>query len=446
MLGVSSAEQVSANHPLKARGYIVAGTAALVQLELAESYRLHNIALDIAIARRDIHDALWGRFSALIYLEDESSIQAANELRTLRRASHDDRLRAETAQLLVARLQSGFRASRGSSATRLLRQVSDPTARTSAANVCSYVLALRGRYSEAVGIIDSALEDAESYRLSFATPHLQWTKAFVELGLRRLSRADRHLRIVEAAAQAADHMHLELNGQALRARILLTQHRVREAVEVTSMDVDRMPTPAMFGEYMATRALSLAVAAEHDHARRIASEAREITSVAEVQALASVAEAISTLGEPGGEAAASSAFDLALELDTWDALVCGVRAAPKLLDALLAHGKSRRHLVKVLTRSRDVSLLKAAGLVRKTTFGQSGLLSPREKEVIELIGQGLTNREIAQTLYISAGTTKSHVEHILRKLRARSRADAVVRYAAEEASSGKSRETDWNSY
>src|SRR5262249_40067937 len=97
--------------------------------------------------------------------------------------------------------------------------------------------------------------------------------------------------------------------------------------------------------------------------------------------------------------------------------------------------------VKLLTRSRDVSLLKSAGLVRKSTFARSEHLSPREQDVIELMGEGLTNREIAKTLYISEGTAKSHVEHILRKLRARSRAEAVVRYAAEEASSGSSKTT-----
>jgi DNA-binding NarL/FixJ family response regulator len=43
-------------------------------------------------------------------------------------------------------------------------------------------------------------------------------------------------------------------------------------------------------------------------------------------------------------------------------------------------------------------------------------LTPREREVAELVAQGLTNREIAARLYLSARTAQSHVQHILTKL------------------------------
>lgn len=58
------------------------------------------------------------------------------------------------------------------------------------------------------------------------------------------------------------------------------------------------------------------------------------------------------------------------------------------------------------------------------------LLSPREREVIELMSAGLTNTMIAERLVIAEGTAKSHVKRVLRKLHARSRAEAVARYAS----------------
>ena len=50
----------------------------------------------------------------------------------------------------------------------------------------------------------------------------------------------------------------------------------------------------------------------------------------------------------------------------------------------------------------------------------------REIEVLQLISDGLVNREIGQRLFLSEETVKSHVRHILAKLQARSRAHAVA--------------------
>jgi len=55
-------------------------------------------------------------------------------------------------------------------------------------------------------------------------------------------------------------------------------------------------------------------------------------------------------------------------------------------------------------------------------------LSPRECEVIQLMAQGQTAREIAETLGISRRTVEGHAARILEKLGAKNRADAVRRY------------------
>ena len=54
-------------------------------------------------------------------------------------------------------------------------------------------------------------------------------------------------------------------------------------------------------------------------------------------------------------------------------------------------------------------------------------LSPRELEVLALLAEGLSNREIAERLFIAPGTAKNHVSSILAKLGARDRTQAVLR-------------------
>ncbi len=54
------------------------------------------------------------------------------------------------------------------------------------------------------------------------------------------------------------------------------------------------------------------------------------------------------------------------------------------------------------------------------------LLTDREQQILQLIAQGCTNRQIARQLLISESTTENHIHHIYIKLRISNRAQAVA--------------------
>jgi DNA-binding NarL/FixJ family response regulator len=85
-------------------------------------------------------------------------------------------------------------------------------------------------------------------------------------------------------------------------------------------------------------------------------------------------------------------------------------------DALLAPSVTRRLIADLA--ARPGSSRRAADELEP--------LTDREREVLTLVGRGMSNAEIAAELYVSPATAKAHVSHVMTKLLARDRAQLVV--------------------
>jgi DNA-binding NarL/FixJ family response regulator len=113
------------------------------------------------------------------------------------------------------------------------------------------------------------------------------------------------------------------------------------------------------------------------------------------------------------EALSAGASGFVLKDDPPEQLIAAIRTVAAG-DALLSPGVTKRVIRRFARRPRPAPL---AGL---------GELTAREHEVLRLIALGRSNAEIAQELYISEGTVKTHVTHVLQKLDLRDRVQAVV--------------------
>jgi DNA-binding NarL/FixJ family response regulator len=95
-------------------------------------------------------------------------------------------------------------------------------------------------------------------------------------------------------------------------------------------------------------------------------------------------------------------------------LIQGVRVAARG-DALLSPSVTRRLIAEFAARS-----------ARREPGVRLDELTEREREVMALVGEGLSNEEIAERLFISIATARTHVSRAMLKLNARDRAQMVV--------------------
>jgi DNA-binding NarL/FixJ family response regulator len=134
--------------------------------------------------------------------------------------------------------------------------------------------------------------------------------------------------------------------------------------------------------------------------------------------------------DPSVRVVAVTTFDL--DEYVYDALLAGasgflLKDAPpaKLVDAVRIVSSGDAILSPSVAR-RTIEGFVRSNRARQVPARELDELTDREREVFELIGRGLSNREIAEQLFLGEATVKTHVGRVLRKLELRDRIQAVV--------------------
>lgn len=421
----------------RARAYLVAARTAHMRSDEHGALDLLQRALSVPVDERDRPDLEWYQFILACELERADAPELLETYARSAAASFDQHVRLLNGKGVLASQFGGIGEVllQPREILELARHTTEPVIRCGFMNRYAILLWAHGRYADALRVVDAELKFVRAARLDFATPHVSLLRAFSEVGLRRYKSSDATIRSIIARAPRDAYVGMAIAG--LRARALCAQGRPDAAVDITSADWRHPPNRALYGEYLTTRALALASARRPAAALEALEQARETTRTAEMSTRADLVVPVISL-ERDGDVAAELARGTATAWSTGhlDAFVCTYRACPRLLAYLRPTDPNYIDAVNLIAQLGDERVARDGGL-SLTDSRPSASLTRRENEVLQLLGDGLTNRQIATRLYISEVTAKVHVSRILAKLGVSSRTEAAIR-----AHEGRTHEAD----
>ncbi len=435
-LAIRAAKRLHRDHPMSSRAHYIAGMSAHLAYENARARTHCDHAFAAAQDLIDKRDARWGQLSASLDLDTSDVDELLSDLIELDDGSALSEVRLATARIQVA-VRRGTLATcnrAADSASYVVDRVTEPHTRSSFHLMHAVLLALQGRYEDALQVTRHAETYAKDSRLVFAVPFVRRVRAMAELGLRNFSRCRGLVDSLEKQARAEQNTFLELEARLIRARLFTTQGLARQGVEALELPPVRFPFEDERGEYLATLAIAHACAGNHSDALHFAEQANSISRTVEVRVLVPCVRAVVAIQRGRQEATglAHEAFEAVREVGNVDSFVVAYRGFPLLIDAIAGEIDTQELLIEIVENARDWHVVKSSALADWAPHSQRhSPLSSRETEVLGLIAQGLTNKEIARTLFISESTVKVHVRHILEKLGVRTRTEAALAAAAD---------------
>jgi LuxR family maltose regulon positive regulatory protein len=390
-------------------------------------------ARQVAKTARDVRAALWSQFLAVSDHGDrEQAREILKEMKTVPDATVDDLLRLSQAELHLAARWGGVEAelSNQSGVLGLVEHSTDPLVRTGFLQTYGTAQVLVANYQEARRIAERQLTEAETSGLAWVTPHSLELLGVALWGLRVFGRASATLREAHRLCGIRGDLHGQLNAAVLLARTHLAQGAPHRALDVLAVEPDRAPGPSMQGDFLAVKGLASACMGNGTCAIELAEASRRCTDHIEARVVRSFIPAVlATSSSDSSEriSALTAALRESHVTENYDGFVLAYRAHPALLaETASIHDKSaiacQDHIPEC-----DHPLAERAGLRSRVSAAASDdPLTRREQEVLGLLHNGLSNREIAKTLWIAESTAKVHVRNVLRKLGARTRAEAVA--------------------
>ncbi len=374
-------------------------------------------ACELAEDDDSLRAALYARFLAEVELENPEATRYLDDFEATA-LSVDDMLRLGGGRLFHAhRLGPLYPCiDETRSLETLLSSASDPFIVSSYLTTRARALCSAGEYSESWSVIELALREAQQSHLEFAIPHILAMKAHTANAL-SLNGEFRRL-LAELKVTARSSSHVLANSALLHARAHLVGQRYNRALQI----LREAPVPADRGthaELLAYHALTLSLLDQPQEAASYIAEAAGLSRSTEPRVVTALAKVVLAFNRNSqAEDELSVATSLVASTSFVDPIVTLMRTCPKFAPQIASHVRKNPGASAIRPQIEHW-----ARQVSKRT----GSLTTREAEVLELVADGGSNREIARRLFISEPTVKVHLRHIYDKLGVRNRAEASAR-------------------
>lgn len=415
---------------LSAARYL-AGRAFHLLSEDERALECHLRASEAATNAHDLTNALWGATVLAAQLESDTIDRLVEQMEDVASADLDGRLQLASGYAFLASRQTTLAGvwTKMEPLVHVADQATDPMAQNSFLIAAAYLNVSRARYRLAREFADRAVENCEHYRLGLIkSAFCLCYRVAADIGLRRFAQAEQTLD--EISRLGIDHTRVivaELRN--LQTKLLIAKGDP-ERVLAGGARVDGGPGAAV-GEYAGLVALAAAAVGDTARSRAAVRRARGATRSIEAEFYSRFAILVSRIaaGAPAERARreASQLVADAADAEMLDAFVLAYRAHPPVLSVLADDPAAE--LVRAVTReARDDQVARRAGIATGDgrLRSEPELLTPREREVLELLSEGLANAEIARRLFISEKTAKVHLYHIFEKLGVKTRVQAVL--------------------
>jgi ATP/maltotriose-dependent transcriptional regulator MalT len=416
---------------LSARALICAGRSAHLADRYDEAREYFARAKKQASGTSDERDAIWGELLAMHQIAPGSARGLLARFEQLSDQSPEAVLRVFIGKYQLADAIGGLAplVMSGRSLLPIAERARDPFIRSAFFDSLCRVFVLTGHYADARAMTDLEMNEAKRYGLRFVLPLALCGRAFAELGMRRFAQAQAYADEADLLAQEMGDVHSIFQAAVIRARISLARSEPEEAVGWLSHIDQRRPGAGMWSEFLVFRVLALACAGSQEV--RI----KDIADIAKgnVEARVAAASAAAIIALDSDASAETEVDRLAEEIHEtgcYDVVVTAYRARPALLTALASRSDKLPSLFATVANARDQAIAQQVGIPVRALERRRDL-TRRETQVLALLAEGKSNREIAELLVISEATAKLHVRHILEKLGARSRTEAALQATAE---------------